>query len=286
MSGPYLSREQIRRFVEAIGQPRASVLLNELFNASRRRLESADVAPLYDREYREKIASHETHQRIDGKYKINVYNRYTYAYLRPRLAPATRVLDVGCGNGQFALALAASGAGRVLGLDFDESAVAAARSAADGSGLACGFVCGDVAALPTDERFDFVVLNDVTEHLSDRELRELLAKIDRVLEPRGELVIHTPNGFGLCNGTDADLVVKLYRLYLRLRARWQGFERTVDQIYYDQVHINIKSFRQLRRLLRDCGFESQVRYDDVHLPRLLRRMSSNMLVVAWKAASS
>jgi 2-polyprenyl-3-methyl-5-hydroxy-6-metoxy-1,4-benzoquinol methylase len=286
MSGHYLSREQIRALVERIGQPRASVLINGFFNAYRHCLESADVAALYDREYREKIASHETHELVDGRYKINVFNRYAFEYLRPRMSATVRVLDVGCGDGQFALAVAATGAGRVLGLDFDGEAVTRAREATVGSGLPCEFREEDVGALSASESFDFVVLNDVTEHLSDRELGGLLGKIDSVLGPNGEVVIHTPNGFALCNGTDADWLVRLYRAWLRVRARWHGFERTVEQLYYDQLHINIKSYRELRRLLHVCGFRSRVVYDDTHLPRWKRRMSSNMLVVAGREAGS
>jgi 2-polyprenyl-3-methyl-5-hydroxy-6-metoxy-1,4-benzoquinol methylase len=282
MSGPYLTKEQIRHLVERLGQPRASVLINGFFNSYRHRLESSDVAGLYDQEYRDRIASHETHELIDGKYRVNVFNHHTFDYLRPKLRSSTRLLDVGCGNGQFALAVAASGAGTVLGLDFDGEAIAAAEAAAAESDLVCKFARGDVATLPTDESFDFVVLNDVTEHLSDRELTELLGKIHRVMNDGAELVIHTPNGFALCNGTDADLLVRLYLLYIKVRRRWRGFERGVDQMYYDQVHINIKSYRELAALLRDCSFSSRVLYDDTHLPRWKHRLSTNMLVVARK----
>jgi len=282
MSGPYLSKEQIRALVEQVGQPRASVLINEFFNAYRQCLESSDVAPLYDREYRDKIASHEVHETVGGRFRINVFNRHSFDYLRSRLSPSARVLDVGCGNGQFALAVAATGAGRVLGLDFDREAIASAREAASGAGLPCEFREEDVGGLSADEPFDFVVLNDVTEHLSDRELRELLAKIRPVLVPGGELIVHTPNGFALCNGTDADWLVRGHRFYLWARAHWRGFERSVEQMYYDQLHINLKSYRQLRSLLRDCGFVSRVIYDDAHLPRWKRRLSSNMLVVATR----
>ena len=52
----------------------------------------------------------------------------------------------------------------------------------------------------------------------------------------------------------------------------------LEEIYYDQVHINIKSFRELRSLLRECGYTSHVRYDEPARP--FRRLSSNMLVVA------
>jgi 2-polyprenyl-3-methyl-5-hydroxy-6-metoxy-1,4-benzoquinol methylase len=280
MSELYLSKDQIRALVKQVGQPRASVLIHEFFNAYRHCLESSDVAGIYDQEYREKIAAHETHEIVGGEYKINVFNHHSFDYLRSRLSPSARVLDVGCGDGQFALAVAASGARRVLGLDFDGEAVARAREAAARSGLPCEFREEDVGKLSAEEPFDFVVLNDVTEHLSDRELRRLLTEIRDVLEDGGELIIHTPNGFALCNGTDADWLVRSYRFYLRIRARWRGFERTVEQLYYDQVHINIKSYRQLRSLLRDCGFESRVIYDDAHLPRWKRRLSSNMLVAA------
>lgn len=101
------------------------------------------------------------------------------------MAPG-RVLDVGCGNGDFLIAARAFG-WSPTGIDFDESAVARANempgvSARAGDLVSCGF---------ESESFDAVVLNNVIEHLPNT--AEVFAECRRVLRPGGRLVMMTPN---------------------------------------------------------------------------------------------
>jgi SAM-dependent methyltransferase len=72
------------------------------------------------------------------------------------LEPGERVLDVGCGPGRHALALARSGID-VLGVDLSEDFVALARDAAAADGLSASFEVGDVRELAHDGEFDAVV---------------------------------------------------------------------------------------------------------------------------------
>ncbi len=67
------------------------------------------------------------------------------------------VLDLGCGTGRLALGAAALGAGPVRGVDADDSALAAARSAAAELGLEATFEHGSVG--PDGARADLVVMN-------------------------------------------------------------------------------------------------------------------------------
>jgi regulation of enolase protein 1 (concanavalin A-like superfamily) len=80
---------------------------------------------------------------------------------------------------------------------------------------------------------------------------------------------------------DTNLLQLAYKMYLKLFYKWRGYERTVDEIYYDQVHINVKSYRQLKNLLEQCGFITQVVYDRPHW--LVASLSYKMLVIARKA---
>ena len=92
-----------------------------------------------------------------------------------------------------------------------------------------------------------------------------------------------PNGMCLWNRTDTSWLSRLllaYQMYLR---GWHGVAWEPDQIYYEQVHINVKSFRQLRRRLTINGFEATVTYDENARPAFLDPWrSSNMLVVAHR----
>ena len=67
-----------------------------------------------------------------------------------------RVLDVGCGPGRHALALARRGID-VVGVDLSEDFVALAREAAKGEGPEARFEVGDVRDLAHDAEFDAVI---------------------------------------------------------------------------------------------------------------------------------
>lgn len=276
----HLSRDQIRIFVERVGQPRASVLLSRFFQSYCRTLNSSDVAELYDDGYARRIESHDAHLVVNGRYKVNVYNGYTYDYLKGRQVRRKRLLDYGCGDGGFAMASAASLDLAVLGIDFNQDLIENARRTASRDRLNCHFQAGSLEAIPDGEVFDLVTLNDLVEHLSDSELRALFRQLHAHLAENAEVVIHTPNALALCNDSEFSLLQLFYKAYIRTFRGWQGFERTVEQMYYDQVHINIKSFKSVRRLLAECGFACRVVYDSPQRYRWLDFLSPNMLIIA------
>lgn len=97
--------------------------------------------------------------------------------------PGTRLLDAGCGAGQFASLAAAHGA-EVLGLDAAPGLVDYARGRWPGA----QFVVGDIGALPfADHEFDSVTaLNSL---LYASEPRLALAELARVTAPGGSVVL-------------------------------------------------------------------------------------------------
>lgn len=96
------------------------------------------------------------------------------------IGPGTRVLDVGCGSGEFLAELAAAGA-RAIGVDSAPAMVAIAARHGDAREA-------DAAALPfEDDSFDVVTAVTVL-HLTD-ELDHAVLECARVLRPGGLLGI-------------------------------------------------------------------------------------------------
>ncbi len=97
-------------------------------------------------------------------------------------APGVSVLDVGCGTGVLALLAAKSGAGRVLGIDLSEPAVAAARANALSNHLGVAFE--RTALESVGGCFDRVVAN-----IEAGILCQLASGVAERLGPRGELAL-------------------------------------------------------------------------------------------------
>ena len=79
------------------------------------------------------------------------------------------VLDVGCGPGYYAVALAQKGARRILGIDLSPSMIALAQKHAESAGVekTCEFVVADFAALPLREKFDYAVVQGFMDYVAE-----------------------------------------------------------------------------------------------------------------------
>jgi ubiquinone biosynthesis O-methyltransferase len=105
--------------------------------------------------------------------------------------PGRTVLDLGCGGGFMAEALASRGA-EVIGLDVSRSAIAIAIRHAASRRLAIRYLVGSGEDLPLPSRcVDCVVCVDVLEHV--RSLDHVLDEIRRVLRPGGLFLFDTIN---------------------------------------------------------------------------------------------
>ncbi|MEM9605683.1 MAG: class I SAM-dependent methyltransferase, partial [Pseudomonadota bacterium] len=95
-----------------------------------------------------------------------------------------RVLDLGCGTGTLACALAAQGHA-VTGLDPSDTMLAVARHKPTADRV--HWHHGDAATLPTDTRYDLITLTGHAVQClrTDTELAGLLATVAEVLAPGG-----------------------------------------------------------------------------------------------------
>ncbi len=110
-----------------------------------------------------------------------------------RLAPGQgeRILDVGCGTGTLAIAVARAAPGvEVVGIDADESMLARARAKQARSGTSVQWHRGLAQNLPFQAgEFDAVVSSLFFHHLLRPDKRATLAEIARVIRPGGRLLI-------------------------------------------------------------------------------------------------
>src|SRR5208337_1186600 len=142
-----------------------------------------------------------------------------------------RVLDVGCGNGDF-LQLAGRAGWEVFGVDLSDRATSHARSR--GLNVICGALEGAGYA---SEFFDVVTMWDVLEHLANP--RRAAEESHRLLKAGGFLVVRVPNAN-----------FQLLKAFMR-----EGVFRTKRDSMEASVHLNHFSPTTLRRLLASAGFE-------------------------------
>ena len=108
---------------------------------------------------------------------------------RAGIAPGLRVLEIGCGTGNLALAAKRACPGAdVTGLDPDPAALAKGRRKAARARLTLRFDQGFAQSLPyPDASFDRVLSSLMFHHLDDADRPRALAEVRRVLEPGGSL---------------------------------------------------------------------------------------------------
>lgn len=128
------------------------------------------------------------------------FRRHEVVYQRLAARCSNRdVLEAGCGEG-YGADLVADVAAKVIGLDYDESAVAHVRARYPRVDMRHG----NLAELPLpDADVDVVVNFQVIEHLWDQ--AQFVGECARVLRPSGVLLMSTPNRITFSPGRDTPL---------------------------------------------------------------------------------
>jgi ubiquinone/menaquinone biosynthesis C-methylase UbiE len=150
-----------------------------------------------------------------------------------RLSRPPRVLDIGCGEGQFAAALVRSGA-QVVAVDVAEEPLRRLR--ARHPSLDARLVAPEASLPLEDSSFDMVWAGETIEHVADT--TQWLSEIRRVLRSSGLVLLSTPDHGPL--------------LRLRMALSQSAFEACFDP---RSDHLRFYTRGSLVDLLADFGFE-------------------------------
>jgi SAM-dependent methyltransferase len=197
--------------------------------------------------------------------------------LLPPRAPL-RVLDVGCGTGQWSVHWAALGC-KVTGVDFDAQFIERARLRPElaRAGAFCGVVA-DAARLPPDiGQYDVVTLNWLLEHVLD--WRAVLDGAARTVAPGGILILHTTNRYH-----PLQREVNHFPFYpwlpgpVRDRVLTWIMKHRRDMVNYTEFPaVHWFSFSEISDALRTLGFEV---YDRLDLMRP-EQMTGKRRLLRW-----
>jgi ubiquinone/menaquinone biosynthesis C-methylase UbiE len=154
---------------------------------------------------------------------VQAYKQKSFALLG--LRPGDHVLDVGCGAGDDARALAriVGPGGQVVGVDASVAMVEEARRRSDGHGLPLEFHVGDAHGLAFAEgEFDGVRADRVFQHLDDPE--RALAELIRVTRRGGRIVVADSDwGTLALDGSDRETTrAVLDEIAAAIRNPWMG----------------------------------------------------------------
>ena len=205
------------------------------------------------------------------------------------LAPGLRVLDLACGHGDLAGALAARGCA-VTGLDSSAAFLDRARADAAAAGVSVEYVAGDMRELPWAGRFDRVVnWSTAFGYFDDDVNRAVLGQIARVLRPGGRLAMDLDNltrflasyvpSRVVAARENGDMLVDRYQLDA-LTGRFEA-ERTVIRDGRARKLTFVKrlfGFPELRDWLLAAGFSAVSGYGEDGQP--LNAGHQRMVVVA------
>ena len=163
------------------------------------------------------------------------------------ISPGTKVLDLGCGDGEFSFRLAGMGA-LVWGIDYSRDAIDLAREKWKKLDKKLAkrvhFLKMDASHLVFSENFfDRIISIDVFEHVYPKKLKSVLDEVRRVIKSRGVIVIETsPNAYLL---NPISFVAK------KILGK--------DRFEYEGYHVNIFNYFKFTKLLKNLPGKVEVK---------------------------
>ena len=166
------------------------------------------------------------------------YNNIRKEMLKYLPANAKKILDVGCGNGAFAMALKELSKGEVWGIEYMDVEAQIASKKLD---KVFSGPCEDFLDELPEGYFDAIYFNDVLEHLVDPYM--VLDKIKHKLAPKGVVISSIPN-------------MRNHRALLKLLLHkdWKYESHGI----MDKTHLRFFTGKSIRALYTDLGYDIQL----------------------------
>ena len=184
--------------------------------------------------------SPKNYKNLDDRHRkvLEIFSKYRFE----------KILDVGCGDGNFTMLLArACKAKDVYGVEISEKGVELARK----NGIRCYHLDIDEDVFPfEDNYFDAVFAGEVIEHLYNPD--HFLDEVYRVLKPKGVFILTTPNLASLYNRIALLLGYLPYTLSCSLRYSVGYLFKSPSAEVSD--HIRAYTLHALTTLLKLHGF--------------------------------
>lgn len=109
------------------------------------------------------------------------------------ITPNSKVLEIGCGIGTFtSLLLGIVDGKNITPIDISDKNIEIAKKTYKN----IPFITGDAVIYDFgEEKFDYIILPDVLEHIPFEEHHKLFKKISELLKDNGQIIIHIPNPY-------------------------------------------------------------------------------------------
>lgn len=172
--------------------------------------------------------------------------------IAPILRKGEKLLDVGCGNGAL-MEIAKVKFDEVHGYDISETALQEARR----KGMRA--ICVDLNAGPSpyqNESFDVITCLEVAEHMVNP--LHFLRDLYRILRPRGQMVLTTPN-------------IRYFRNLTKLIFKGTFPHTSACSFVWGGGHLHYFTRKDLAFLLQEAGFE-----------RIRFHLNEKQFIRSWK----
>lgn len=189
---------------------------------------------LYGKEY------FKAHYDVSGPLREERLQKFGRCFELAPVEKGMRVLDAGCGDGEFSLVLSERGCA-VCGVDYSLAAIKLAKEAKRNEGRQAGSASFQVMDLKhlkfAGDIFDRVYMIDVLEHLYSEEVSQVISELRRVCKNGALIVLETaPNRLLL------DPITFFAKKLLRK-----------EKFGADEWHANLFDIWKLRRVAEDLG---------------------------------